>query len=84
MATVSLLRATWTRPSLKLLSCRGSISYQGLRKSFSTTIYRNMLSSELSEADVSALRVNKERLARDLHHSCQWGFGIRWGEYVSF
>lgn len=39
-----------------------------------------MLSSELSDADVSALRVNKERLAKDLHHSCQWGFGIRWGD----
>ncbi|KAI9038156.1 M20 family metallo-hydrolase [Aspergillus affinis] len=39
-----------------------------------------MLSTELSEAQVSALRANKERLAKDLHHSCQWGFGIRWGD----
>ncbi|KAJ5976209.1 hypothetical protein N7481_009916 [Penicillium waksmanii] len=80
MANASLLHATWARPSLKLLPCRKPTSYQRLRKSFSTTFYRNMLSSELSEADVSALRVNKERLARDLHHSCQWGFGIRWGD----
>jgi hypothetical protein len=80
MATASLLRANWARPSLKLLPCRGSTTYQGLRKSFSTTIHRNMLTSELSEAEVSALRVDKERLAEDLHHSCQWGSGIRWGE----
>lgn len=39
-----------------------------------------MLTTELSEADVSALRANKDRLAKDLHHSCQWGYGIRWGE----
>lgn len=39
-----------------------------------------MLTTELSEADVAALKVNKDRLAEDLHHSCQWGFGIRWGE----
>ncbi|KAH8435036.1 uncharacterized protein LDX57_012665 [Aspergillus melleus] len=39
-----------------------------------------MLSTELSEEQVSALRANKDRLAKDLHHSCQWGFGIRWGD----
>ncbi|KAJ9366569.1 hypothetical protein DTO282E5_8729 [Paecilomyces variotii] len=39
-----------------------------------------MLTTELSEAQVSALRANKERLAKDLHHSCQWGAGIRWGD----
>ncbi|GAB1194869.1 hypothetical protein APSETT444_004120 [Aspergillus pseudonomiae] len=39
-----------------------------------------MLTTELSEAEVSALRANKDRLAKDLHHSCQWGFGIRWGD----
>ncbi|KAJ6090210.1 Peptidase M20 [Penicillium sp. IBT 16267x] len=39
-----------------------------------------MLTTELSEAEVSALRANKERLANDLHESCQWGSGIRWGE----
>ncbi|OJJ40312.1 hypothetical protein ASPWEDRAFT_99946 [Aspergillus wentii DTO 134E9] len=38
-----------------------------------------MLSTELSEAEVSALRANRDRLAKDLHHSCQWGPGIRWG-----
>jgi hypothetical protein len=39
-----------------------------------------MLSTELSEAQVAALRANKDRLAKDLHHSCQRGYGIRWGE----
>ncbi|KAJ5823549.1 Peptidase M20 [Penicillium robsamsonii] len=39
-----------------------------------------MLTTELSETEVSALRANKERLANDLHHSCQWGSGIRWGD----
>lgn len=39
-----------------------------------------MFTTELSEAEVSALKVDKERLAKDLHHSCQWGYGIRWGK----
>ncbi|KAJ5621778.1 Peptidase M20 [Penicillium herquei] len=39
-----------------------------------------MFTTDLSEAEVSALRANKDRLAKDLHESCQWGYGIRWGE----
>ncbi|KAK2781971.1 hypothetical protein FQN52_001282 [Onygenales sp. PD_12] len=39
-----------------------------------------MYTTELSEADVSALRANKERLADYIHHSCQFGSGIRWGD----
>ncbi|EEH09176.1 beta alanine synthase [Histoplasma capsulatum G186AR] len=30
--------------------------------------------------DVSGLRANKERLWNYIHHSCQWGTGIRWGD----
>lgn len=39
-----------------------------------------MLTTQLSEKEVSELKVNKERLAKDLHDSCLWGYGIRWGE----
>jgi len=49
-------------------------------RSFSVSRKLAMLSTELSEAEVSALKANKERLVKDLHHSCQWGYGIRWGE----
>ncbi|KAE8150421.1 hypothetical protein BDV25DRAFT_111383 [Aspergillus avenaceus] len=51
-----------------------------LRRTFSGSSRRAMLTSQLSEAEVSALRAKKDRLARDLHHSCQWGYGIRWGD----
>ncbi|CAK48031.1 amidase [Aspergillus niger ATCC 13496] len=50
------------------------------RRAFSIIPTHTMLSTELTEAEVSALRANKERLAKDLHHSCQWGYGIRWGD----
>lgn len=53
---------------------------QPLLKTFSTSRYQAMLTTELSEAEISALKVDKDRLAKDLHHSCQWGNGIRWGE----
>jgi len=28
----------------------------------------------------SALRVKQDRLMVDIHHTCQWGTGQRWGE----
>ena len=34
--------------------------------------------------DISALKVDADRLCRDIHHTCQWGTGERWGEYVLF
>jgi hypothetical protein len=43
-----------------------------------------MYTTDLSEAQVAGLKVNKERLAEDLHHSCQWGAGIRWGRCVFY
>lgn len=29
------------------------------------------------------LKVNQGRLMEDIHHTCQWGTGERWGEYVN-
>ncbi|PWY94423.1 beta-alanine synthase [Aspergillus sclerotioniger CBS 115572] len=55
-------------------------AFTPLRRAFSVTSNHTMLSTDLTEAEVSALRANKERLANDLHHSCQWGYGIRWGD----
>ncbi|EAU36578.1 conserved hypothetical protein [Aspergillus terreus NIH2624] len=62
----------------KLISKR-STRIQPFR-SFSRSLQPAMLTTELSDAQVSALRANKDRLAKDLHESCQWGYGIRWGE----
>lgn len=41
---------------------------------------------ELTPSDVidkkglNELRVNQDRLMNDIHHSCQWGQGERWGK----
>ena len=35
---------------------------------------------EMKDAQLATtLRVNQNRLMRDLHHTCQWGTGHRWG-----
>lgn len=33
----------------------------------------------MSEEEVGGLRVQEERLMRDLHETCEWGKGERWG-----
>ena len=43
---------------------------------------RALATAAMSDEQLSGLRVNQDRLMKDLHHSCQWGQGIRWGEYV--
>jgi len=36
----------------------------------------------MDEDTLASLKVDKDRLMKDLHHTCQWGTGERWGEYV--
>ncbi|KAJ5949425.1 hypothetical protein N7454_001009, partial [Penicillium verhagenii] len=67
------------RPLLVASQAKNPLSAH-IHRPFSTTVYRAMFTTELSEVEVSSLRANKARLANDLHESCQWGFGIRWGD----
>jgi hypothetical protein len=46
---------------------------------FSISTPRRALTTELSDEEVSELRVNQDRLMKNLHHSCQWGTGVKWG-----
>ena len=50
---------------------------------FSISTPRRALTTELSDEEVSELRVNQDRLMKNLHHSCQWGTGVKWGPSVS-
>lgn len=66
------VRLPFARPAPRL--------FKAQYRAFSVSWRQAMLSTELSEKEVSSLRANKDRLAKDLHNSCQWGPGIRWGE----
>ena len=43
---------------------------------------RALATAAMSDEQLSGLRVNQDRLMKDLHRGCQWGQGTRWGEYV--
>ncbi|KEQ69699.1 Zn-dependent exopeptidase [Aureobasidium namibiae CBS 147.97] len=45
----------------------------------STSAKRTKELSEMSEEEVSGLKVKEDRLMRDLHETCEWGKGERWG-----
>jgi hypothetical protein len=51
--------------------------------SFSTTPQWQIRTKEMNEDHFKDLKVNKARLMQDIHHTCQWGTGERWGEYVN-
>lgn len=36
----------------------------------------------MTDEQLASLKVNQARLMEDLHFSCQWGTGEKWGEYV--
>lgn len=35
---------------------------------------------EMRDDDVASLKVNQSRLMEDIHHTCSFGTGERWGE----
>jgi hypothetical protein len=46
---------------------------------FSTSSKANKELATMSEEELSGLRVQEDRLMRDLHETCEWGKGEVWG-----
>ncbi|KAF1808782.1 beta-alanine synthase [Eremomyces bilateralis CBS 781.70] len=49
-------------------------------KYFSYSYSTMFRSSEMQDQDIALLQVNRKRLMDELHHTCQWGIGERWGD----
>ncbi|PMD65899.1 Zn-dependent exopeptidase [Hyaloscypha bicolor E] len=47
---------------------------------FSMTSRRNVRTTEMSDEQLAAVKINRERLWKDLHSTCEWGKGERWGD----
>ncbi|KAF3048290.1 hypothetical protein E8E12_011633 [Didymella heteroderae] len=47
---------------------------------FSTSPRWQIRTKEMTEQHFKDLKVNQERLMEDIHHTCKWGTGERWGE----
>jgi hypothetical protein len=42
--------------------------------------HQTIRTKETSLQNINNIEINKERLLADLHHTCQWGIGERWGD----
>ncbi|KAG9840000.1 N-carbamoyl-L-amino acid hydrolase, partial [Aureobasidium melanogenum] len=49
------------------------------KRHFSSSLQWNKELKTMSEEEVSGLKVQEQRLMRDLHETCEWGKGERWG-----
>lgn len=49
-------------------------------RTFATSRVSQIAVAEMKESDLSSLRVNRARLMDDIHTTCEWGRGERWGE----
>ncbi|RDW75584.1 hypothetical protein BP5796_06405 [Coleophoma crateriformis] len=47
---------------------------------FTATRSRYVKTTDLSEEQLSGVKINRERLWKDIHHTCEWGKGERWGD----
>lgn len=74
LANYSIRTADNTRARTK-----PSMSITRTSRLFSTSASRTKELSKMSEEEVSGLRVKEDRLMRDLHETCEWGKGERWG-----
>lgn len=73
-ATSALARSTCIRRPL----LNGTISQYG--RLFSTSAWRSIAVAEMSKQDLNSLKIKQDRLMKDIHSTCEWGKGERWGE----
>lgn len=52
------------------------------RRSLSHTPKWQIRTKEMNNESLKDLKVDQARLMKDIHNTCQWGPGERWGEYV--
>jgi hypothetical protein len=80
----SALRIAGRRyPALRTTApCRSAIGYIRAR-GFSGSPTWQIRTKEMSDDMLKDLKVNQARLMEDIHSTCEWGTGERWGEYVA-
>jgi hypothetical protein len=49
-------------------------------RQFSVSTQRSIAVAEMTDNDFKSLKVKQDRLMADIHSTCEWGKGERWGE----
>ena len=73
------LRAPVLKQNLTISRSAGRTRWVS-KRSFIATPRAGIAVKEMGEKDFASLRVNQQRLMDELHKTCEWGKGERWGE----
>ncbi|KAF2745853.1 amidase [Sporormia fimetaria CBS 119925] len=76
MASVARSIRPWTTCLRQQASRRPHTSIRSFTRSATWQLH----SKEMDEDMLSSLKVNQSRLMEDIHYTCQWGTGQRWGD----
>lgn len=66
----------------RLFTGRGGYLIAATRETWSCSRPKLRSLSTTAIRKAAPLYVDAARLANDIHHTCQWGIGKRWGEYA--
>lgn len=95
-SAITRARANATNPSRRTLPRRQQQRWwcqdrqqrqqqqQQQQRWFSSTPPRRLRTTEMGDAELAGLKVDGARLMEELHHTCGWGQGRRWGRLVPF
>ena len=71
----------WTTGTSKgLTSCTTRLLPAIRQQHFSISRRNYALNNSLTEAQLGVIQIDRERLWKDLHTTCEFGKGERWGE----
>ncbi|KAF2765528.1 Zn-dependent exopeptidase [Teratosphaeria nubilosa] len=82
MSSISIARLQRAHAIVRrnvLFTCSHAAKWQACR-SFNATPRRSIAVSEFTQKDWSGLRIDQDRLMKDIHSTCEWGKGERWGD----
>ena len=80
--TSALRIANRRYPALRCATLSRARIGQDQTRSFSNSPRWQIRTKEMNDDLLRDLKVNQGRLMEDIHYTCQWGPGERWGEYV--
>ncbi|KUJ18259.1 amidase [Mollisia scopiformis] len=49
------------------------------QRSFSATPWRLLRTTEMTDEQLASVRIDRQRLWKDIHTTCEWGKGEKWG-----
>ena len=82
MHTIAIRRCVHSIARSSHFNQRTTLNSHSIRygRQFSISACRSIAVAEMTDNDFKSLKVKQDRLMADIHSTCEWGKGERWGE----